>query len=94
MTNRSWEAKFSAKSPAAWEAAAFSGFSCVTSAWLVTLPPTPPGMALPKLLLWESRGALGCWWDWSCPCLLSPLREELVWGTLKDGVLDLTDIFG
>lgn len=39
MTNRSWEAKFSAKSPAACEAAAFSGFSCLSGAWLVTLPP-------------------------------------------------------
>lgn len=64
----------------------------------MTLPPALLGLArvaemVPsKLLVCESGGALGCWWDWCCPRLLSPLWEELAWEMLKDGVLDLSCI--
>lgn len=47
----------------------------------VTASRTAEARIVPStLLLCESRGALGCWWDSSCPPLLSPLWEELACG--------------
>lgn len=41
-----------------------------------------------RMVLCESREALRCWWDWSCPCLQWPLWKELAWGRLRIGVWD------